>query len=149
MLLTPINLRQHFGRRFKVVYAEDYGVQYGPRATTQDPWYMEIPCQNGTIGPWDEGHLVACTRTAGPVVQRLKALPFVQVHQDGTDGVNVVFPVDRFEEVAEILKPRRRRVLSPEARQAAAERLASYRFSPAVGVPKTGLGCVPVGLVDT
>jgi len=149
MLLRPINLRQHFGRRFKVVYAEDYGVQYGPRATTEDPWYMELPCEHGTIGPWDETHLVACTRTAGPIAKALKALPFAHVHQDGVDGANVVFPADRFGELAVLLKPRRRRVLSPSARQKAAERLAPYRFTPAAGPPKTGLACVPVGLVDT
>ena len=100
-------------------------------------------------GPWDETHLVAYTRMAGRVVQRLKALPFARVHQDGTDGANVVFPVDRFDEVAAIMKPRRRQVLSPEARQAAIERLAKYAFRPAVGIAPEGLECVPGTLVDS
>ena len=109
---------------------------------------MMIPCEHGHICPWGGENLAACTRTAGPVAMRLRSLPFVEVVQDGADGVNAVFPADRFDEVAAVIKPKRRRVLSPEARQAAAERLVPYRFSPAVRSPHTGLGSVPARSVD-
>jgi hypothetical protein len=43
------------------------------------------------------------------------------------DGVDVQFDVADFDRVAEVMKPRRRR-LSPEARLAAGIRLAKYQF---------------------
>jgi hypothetical protein len=64
--------------------------------------------------------------------RRLKALDFTTVHQDGSDGVTVLFPVEKSPEVAELMKPRRRRRMTEDQRQAAAERLAKYAFTPAV-----------------
>jgi hypothetical protein len=61
------------------------------------------------------------------VAKRLKALPYCRVVQDGDDGANVVFPVDRFEEVAAIMRPRRRRRLPERQRVAVAERLRKYQ----------------------
>jgi len=124
-----INLQDRFGRQYRVGYEESYYAQYGPNATTVDPWYMEIRCQNGTIGPWGGDDLVACTKSAGPVAQALKALPFARVHQDGSDGANVVFPLERFDEVATIMRPRRKRCHSEVTR----EKLARTWF-------KTGRG---------
>jgi len=96
--------------------------------------------------------LAACTRTAGPVAMRLRSLPFAEVAQDGADGVNVVFPVDRFDEVAAIMKPRRRRVLSPEARErlrAAGEATRYLPRDPGTRNAPEGLGRVPEPPVDT
>ena len=50
--------------------------------------------------------------------------------QDGDDGVNARFHVNHIDEVAKIMKPRRRRRLSDEQRRAAAVRLAEYQFRP-------------------
>jgi hypothetical protein len=55
-------------------------------------------------------------------------LPFTTTAQDGTDGATVVFDVEHFEAVAEIMQPRRRRRLSPEARQRLVEAGAKTRF---------------------
>jgi len=49
------------------------------------------------------------------------------VAQDGDDGANVVFPLEHFQEVAKITKPRRRRRLSERQRAAAPERLRQYQ----------------------
>jgi hypothetical protein len=111
MTMKCINLRQQYGDRFKVRYGEDYSAEYGPNARIEAPVYLEIPCANGFIAPWSDSELVACTKTAGAVARKLKALRFTTTAQDGDDGANVVFPVDRFEEVAAIMKPRRRRRL--------------------------------------
>ena len=51
--------------------------------------------------------------------------------QDGDDGVNATFPLEAFDEVAEIMKPRKRRRMTDEQRQAATERLRRYREGPA------------------
>ena len=137
-----INLKERFGDRFKVKYEESYCVQYGENAWRDDPVLMVIPCENGHICPWGGSNLAACTNSAGRVANKLKALPFTEVAQDGDDGANVVFDVSHFDEVAEIMKPRRRRRLSEAARQAAGERLAKYQFRPAVGSPGADQNCV-------
>jgi hypothetical protein len=46
----------------------------------------------------------------------LAALPGCRVHQDGDDGLTVVFAEAMFEAVAAILKPRRRRCWSEAER---------------------------------
>jgi hypothetical protein len=42
-----------------------------------------------------------------------------------------LFPVDLFHQIAALVKPRKRRVLTGEQRQAAVARLASFRPAPA------------------
>ena len=91
---TPecIDLTERFGRRFRVTYEDSHQASYGTGARNEDPWLKIIPCQNGHVCPWGGDNLAACTRTAGPIAKALKALPFVQVHQDGSDGVNASLP---------------------------------------------------------
>jgi hypothetical protein len=114
MTATCINLQQRFGRRYRVVYEESYHAQYGHNARTEDPWLQIISCLHGHICLWGDDKLAACTDKAGPVAKALKALAFTQTAQDGDDGANIVFPVEHFDEVAAIMKPRRRRRLSEE-----------------------------------
>ncbi len=77
------------------------------------------------------------------------ALPFLDRDrsQDGDDGVNAVFPVAHFDIVAEIMRPKRRRRLTPELRVAAVERLKQYRY-PAAKRPENELERVRKGLDD-
>jgi hypothetical protein len=56
------------------------------------------------------------------------ALDCVTVHQDGSDGMTVLFDVADFAKVAEVMKPRRRRQMNDEQKRIAAERLAKYAF---------------------
>jgi len=121
-----IDLKQRFGDRFKVAYEESYYAEYGPDARTVDPWLMIILCQHGEICPWGDDNLAACTNHAGPIANRLKALPYTQVAQDGDDGANVVFDVKHFDKVAQIMKPRRRRQVTEAERQRLAEMSRLY-----------------------
>jgi hypothetical protein len=125
--MTCINLKERFGDRFKVVYEESYYADRGENARAEDPWYMILLCQNGHISPWDDKRLAACTSRPGSVAKRLKALPFAETVQDGDDGANVAFPVEHFAEVAEIMRPRKRKRLSEEQRQQATERPRKYQ----------------------
>ena len=88
---------------------------------------MIMLCQYGHICPWGGSNLAACTDRPGRIVNRLKALPFITVAQNGADGANVVFDVAHFDAVAEIMRPRRRRRLSGAQKAAAAERLRQYQ----------------------
>ena len=75
--------------------------------------------------------MAAVTDRAGPTARKLAALDFATVHQDGSDGMTVLFPVERFPEVATLMHPKRRRRMTEEQRQAATERLAKYAFTAA------------------
>ena len=150
--MTTIDLKKRFGNRFKVGYGASYDAEYGPNARTVDPWYMEILCQHGTICPWGGNNLAACTFKSGPVANRLRRLPFLDrdATMDGADGINAVFDLRHFDEVANIMKPRKRprRNLTPEQRREIGERLRRARLGaqPMVERPKTTLVCVESAL---
>ena len=124
--MACVNLEERFGRRFKVEYEESYYAEYGPNARVEDPWLMIIPCQHGHICPWGDSLLAACTNFAGRIAKRVRGLPFVTVAQDGDDGINATFDVKHFDEVAEIMKPRRRRRLSEAQKQQCVDQLRKY-----------------------
>ena len=124
-----INLKQRFGDRYKVAYEQSHYADHGAGTRTDDPWLQIIPCLHGHICPWGGDLLSACTDRRGPVAKHLAELPFTTLVQDGADGVNVTFNVAHFDEVAKIMKPRRRCRLSESQRQAAAERLKPHQFS--------------------
>jgi hypothetical protein len=126
MTTDCINLKEAFGDRFKVAYEEAYLAEYGEGARRDDPWLQIILCQNGHICPWGGSSLAACTTTNGRVAAKLRRLPFVEIAQDGNDGINAVFDVAHFDRIAEIMKPRRRRRLSEAQKAANVERLRKY-----------------------
>ena len=138
-----IDLKARFGERFRVRYEEAYRHQYGDGARVVDPWYMEVVCQHGCVYPHGGRRLAASTNSSGPVAKRLRAMPGVEVRQDGSDGVTVLFDVDLFEVVAEVIKPRRRRVLSESARRQLAEAGKKTQFKH--GVQNAGEALVCVG----
>ena len=125
---TCIDLRRQFGDCYRMRHED---AQHGKHARTEDPWLMVIACRNGHIGPWGGTTLVACTDRSGPVAKRLKSLPFAQVAQDGDDGVNVLFDVAHFDEVAQIMRPLRKYRVSKKEANRRAERVAKYQFSTA------------------
>jgi len=126
--MNCIHIRKCFGRRYKIVYDECYEAEYGKCARKSDPWHQVLLCQRGHISPWGDDELGACTDKNGATANKLRKLPFVRVVQDGDDGVNVVFAIEHFAEVAKLLKPRRRRQLTDEQRREAAERLRKHRY---------------------
>lgn len=141
-----LNLRKLFGDRFKIGIDESYQAERPEFRAEELPWLMILPCVNGHICPWGGNDLAACTK-AGPVAKALRQLPFIRIAQDASDGINAVFDVAHFDEVAALMKPRRRRRLSDEARRQAAERLKPWQFH-AVGSPENARPCVPMGLAD-
>ena len=126
---TCINLKREFGDRFKVAYEESYAAERGNHARAEDPWLMVILCQHGEIYPYGDDLLVASTKKAGSIARTLKALPYVSLYREGFCGSDLIFPLDQFEAVAAIMKPRKRRRLSEAARRRAADRLRKYQFT--------------------
>ena len=124
-----VDLRKLYGDRFKMGLEESYFAERPEFRKQERPWLTHILCQYGTIGVWGDNDLVACTTRNGATASKLRKLPFARVAQDGSDGVNVVFDLKHFDEVAEIMKPRRRRQLSEQEKQRLIEMGAKYRYS--------------------
>src|SRR5262245_34260889 len=86
-----------------------------PARATDDPWDVILPGWGGFVAPWGGEYLLACTRGGGKTTKKVLAIdPEAVVTQDGSDGQNVRFHVRHFEAVAQVLRLKRRRVLSPE-----------------------------------
>lgn len=127
---TCIDLAERFGQRYRVEYEESYFAQYGPRARTNDPWLQIIPGARGHVYPWNTTTLAATTKTSGRIAKQLKALPFVEVYTDACDGATVLFPAGHLDQVADLLRLRRRRRLSDRERNRLAELGRRYGFQP-------------------
>jgi len=140
---TCINLRERFGKQFRIQYEESYRAERPEFRREEEPWLQIIPCQYGHLYPHGGELLGFASDKAGSIAKRVARLPFVTITQDGSDGINATFPVGHFCEVAAIVKPKRRRpkrVLTSDQRQALIDRLAQYRFSPQVKLASEGLG---------
>jgi hypothetical protein len=102
--------------KYRVKPEESYG---GKRSRSADPWLLTVPCRYGHVFAFGAGLLGASTDRRARIARRLTALPGCRVHQDGDDGLTVVFPEAMFEAVALLLQARRRRRWS-EAQRARA-----------------------------
>ena len=78
-----INLKERFGRRYRIGRDPSYYGEYGPNAITPDPWYYTVECQHGHIFPWGGETLAVSTKNRGPITTALSALPVCEVQQDG------------------------------------------------------------------
>lgn len=125
---TCINLKGRFGGKYRIGHDESAEHE---RGGFNDPWLLTIPARFGDFFPWGGDRIGLATSNRGPTARAISRLPFVRIEQDAEDGITVSFPVEHFSEVAQLAKPRRKRVLSPEQKAAAVERLAKFQFSPA------------------
>lgn len=126
-----INLRETYGGKYRVTYEASYYADHGDGSRTDDPWLQQIECTFGTIIPYGGNELAACTHRRGPTAKKLLALDCVTVWQDGDDGVNVRFDAKDFNRVAAVMRPKRKRTLSPEHLAKLSAASAAYRFKPA------------------
>ena len=147
-MMECVNLKERFGKRYRVRYEESYYVEHGSRAWGDDPWLQVIPCDLGHIFPHGGNLLAASTNRRGATAKKLMALPGVTVHQDGDDGVTVLFPVESFDQVAALMRPKRRRVVSEAERQRLRLLGAKYGFQHGCGARGASAICVGSPLVE-
>lgn len=127
-----IDLRHEYGDEYRVSHEESYDHERTEFRSAEEPWLQVIRCHRGHICPWGVDHLAYCgDRRGRAILRRVRELPYVSVVQDGSDGANVLFPADRFSEVALIVRAKRRYYMTPEQRTAAVARLAKYQYSAA------------------
>jgi hypothetical protein len=120
--MTVPNLKELFRDRYRLTY-DPAAATWGERL---DPWMHQIPCLNGVIYCHGDGKLgVECL---GQTAKKLLAIEGTKLHQQGSTEWTVVFPLELFEQVALIVKPRKRRTLSPERKAKLMEASKEHRF---------------------
>ncbi len=137
--MNCIDLKDRFGDRYKVEYEESYYADRGEGARAEGPWLMIIPCRHGHVYPHGGDLLGVSTNGKGPITRKIGELACTTVVQDSDEGVNATFHVNHFAQVAEVMKPHRRRQWTDEQREAqrqhAADHLAAYQFPTRVSGP--------------
>lgn len=122
-----INLRDRFGDRYRITFDPAYSARHVPREKL-DPWMMLVEFRGGNIYPHGGDLLAVEVEGRRFLRKRLAALPGLTLKQDGDDFQSWTFPVEQFDAVAEIVQPRRRRVLTEAQRAEFVERTQAYRF---------------------
>jgi len=108
-----IDLKELAGKRYRV--ALDKSRSDEP-SRAERLWLYQIPCLYGHIGVWGENTLSAWTDRR-LMISRLIALPGTTVVRRGDSEVQVTFPPERLHAVAQLLKARVKRQLTPEQRE--------------------------------
>lgn len=106
------------------------------RRLASDPWYHVIKCQRGELYPFSAAEIVA-EATSNPTFNRLAGLPGVRVHQNADQGGAVRFPIAMLDQVAEIMRPRRKRQVSDDERARLAEQSRRHGFGSAKHITQT------------
>src|SRR5207237_10151989 len=100
---------QHHARQQLQALAKPYRF----RVRVDAEGFPVIPGRCGQI-EWFDGRELAVYSDRPRLFTRLWAIPGVRRHQTGDRAVRAVFPVEAVEQVASVIKARRRRALTPE-----------------------------------
>jgi hypothetical protein len=126
----PIDLRAHFGDRYRVCW-EANGTTRSAWPEAERSWLLELRCKYGIVYP-QGGAILAATITSRQIGRRVAALSCIRTSRGDVERV-VTFHLDDAELVLALLKPHRRRQVSPEER----ERLVALgRLHGAVGLAR-------------
>ena len=153
MIVDCINLKRRFGRRYRVTYEESYRVEHGSRVVQEVPELLVLLCRYGEVFPHG-GNLLGASVGGHPnVAGRLRRIKCCRIHQDGDFGeLTVLFDAADFRKVAKIMRPRRRRQITPEQKVELVRRLHPDRELPAQGSihgQPTAHTCVPTASPDS
>ena len=139
--MTPIDLEKQFGRSYRIEMEESWAAGKGAWHNGDALWLKIIPCRCGHIYVHSDTHLGWASDGRGSIAKQMAS--FCQVIQDGEDGINVIFPLGAFPGVAALVKPRRRRRLTDEAKAKLLAASEPYRFLPSkhgAGAQNNGQG---------
>jgi hypothetical protein len=114
------------------LYGDKYQLSRDPAAGPgdTDPWVVTLPCRYGVIYPHGPDTLAVEVDGHPKVAARLRRMG-LKAQQDGDGEWTFLFDVADFDRVAEVVRPRRRRVLSPEGRAKLVGAGAGTRFGAA------------------
>jgi hypothetical protein len=127
-----LDLKAQFGDRYQITYDES-ATDDTDRETRL--WCARISCRFGFISVHGPDTLAAWSNHRS-VVKRLAELAGVRVHQRGDHEIRVTFASDRLEEIACILRAKRRRRLSEEHRAKLMASNEQFRFASKGDIPR-------------
>ena len=133
-MTTCINFKKQFGDKHKIRVTPGY------EKFSRDPWNFEVICKFGVIYPNGDDELgfvpyeeikeapVKITKNAlDRATEALMISGCLIPREESSDPKNLLFRLKDFRQVAKIVKPRRKRQMNKEQRQAAIENLRKYR----------------------
>ncbi len=131
-----LNLLERFGDIYRISFDPAYSAYHIPRDKL-DPWMMQLLCRRGVIYPHGGDRLAVEVDGRPKAAKALAALPGIILWQDGDQEKTFVCPLSLFDQVAAIVRPRKRRRLPQASRAAFAVGrtvgLKSLRASPGPG----------------
>ena len=143
-----INVRKRFGKRYRIAFDPCYSSFNVPKDKL-DPWYMVIPCKYGGLFAWSDTRLVADVTGHPRIASKLLKFDCVEVeHRGDPENLTVHFDVKDFDQVAAVMKPKKRKRLSEERRRKLAEAGAKYRFPRGAQGQYSDQECDPSGRDD-
>ena len=126
--MTVIDLKKLAGDKYRVTIEASYYADTGSAQNrNRDPYLWLIVGRHGEVFLWSPDRLAVSTYKRGGIARRLLDLPYTEVAQDGSDGVTVTFAAEHLDEVAQIVRLRRRPVLTDERRAELSARMKSIR----------------------
>jgi hypothetical protein len=124
---TCIDLAKHFGDKYRIGH-DQAAITPSER---HNPWMKTVLCRRGTVYPYGGDMLAVEIDYRPSTAKKLAAVPGIIHHQAGDAEQTFLFPLALFNQVAAIVKPRRRRKLSAEQKAklavSGAAALARYR----------------------
>ena len=144
--MKPANLKKLFGHKYRIKTDPAF---HCPRQNEQDrEWLYIIPCKAGGCAVWDDlpsrrekAHFfsngdidgnaaIGFCGSGGYWLKKLLKIDGVKLTQRGDFEFTVVFPLSKFDKVAEIVKPYARKRYSPEYVEKLKERLKNLSKKP-------------------
>ena len=123
-----IDLKSLAGDKFRVTIESSYYAETGSaQKRNRDPYLWLVVGRHGDVFMWSPELLAVSTHKRGGIASRLRELPCTTVVQDGQDGLTMTFPAQYLDTVADLVKSRRRPVLSEERRAELSARMKSIR----------------------
>jgi len=112
-----VNLNELFGKQYRISFDDCVPKSGSGRdSMRRDPWMMQIPCQRGVIYPFDACMLAVEIDGHPKLAAKLRRMKCTEVVQDGETEVTLIFDVADFDQIAQIVLPRRRRQVSDQER---------------------------------
>jgi hypothetical protein len=102
-----VNLREQFGYQYRITFDPAYDPRHRPKDKL-DPWMMRILCERGVILPHGGSLLVVEVERRPVTANRLRRIDCTTTIQDGDGFLATTFDIADIDEVAAIVKPRRR-----------------------------------------
>ncbi len=121
-----IDLKAEYGRDYRITLDESASIPEQERE--EKLWYYRIPgrLSHSHIGVWNENTLSVYAE--GPLVKKIAAYPGLKVVQRGDREIQATFPPEMLNEIASLIKAKKRKKLSPEQRERLISLSLPHRF---------------------